>query len=92
MADSTSQLCDRVVLSDVLTSAGEVIDRVGGTAAAARLTGSSMGSVSNWRAAGRLPHKTFLIFAMALAQKGAVAPPKLWGIKPVSAIVDGVAV
>lgn len=90
MADST--LASRVSLVAVLKTAGEVIDVVGGTAAAARLTGGSMGSVSNWRASGRLPPTTFLIFQFALSLKGAIAPSMLWGIRPVTAIVDGVAV
>lgn len=75
-----------------LNTASEVIDAVGGTAAAARLTGASMGSVTNWRAAGRMPATYFLVFQLALAEQGFAAPSMLWGIRSVAAIVDGVAI
>lgn len=64
----------------VLHSADDVIDAVGGTSAAARLARASIASVSNWRNAGRLPPRTFLIFRRALAVIGAAAPAALWGI------------
>ena len=64
-----------------LTTADGVIDAVGGTAAAATLTGSSQQSVSNWRSNGRLAPPTFLIFIAELASRGMTAPPSLWGIR-----------
>lgn len=66
----------------LLETAGEVIDAVGGTAEAHRLTKSSMGAVSNWRATGRLAPRTFLLFDAALADLGKAAPSMLWGIAP----------
>jgi hypothetical protein len=66
----------------LLNSADEVIDAVGGTAAAARLVAASIASVSNWRARDRLPPRTFLLFEEALDVVGAAASSTLWGIDP----------
>lgn len=63
-----------------LHTADEVIDILGGTGATARLTGRTPQAVSNWRAAGRIPAETFLIFADALDEKRASAPPSLWSM------------
>ena len=70
------------ISTSVLGTASAVIDAVGGTLAASRLTGSSMPSVSGWRASGRLPPKTFLLLTEALAALGKSAPSTLWGIDP----------
>jgi hypothetical protein len=64
-------------------TASDVIDGVGGTAAAARLTRQrSLSNVSNWRATNRLPPSTYLILTEALAALGKSAPSTLWGIAP----------
>jgi hypothetical protein len=63
-----------------LTTAGEVIDALGGTAETARKTNRQMQAVSNWRKSGRLPAETFLIVSDELAKLGRAAPPELWGI------------
>lgn len=65
---------------DILKSASDVIDALGGTAAMARLTSRRMQSVSNWRAEGRLPAETFLVVGRALEDIGKSAPPSIWGI------------
>jgi hypothetical protein len=64
-----------------LRTAGDVIDALGGTAATARLTGRKDQHVSNWRAAGKLPAKTFLSLSGELETRGLNASPSLWGIK-----------
>lgn len=63
-----------------LQTASEVIDRLGGTAATARLTGRRDQHVSNWRRSGRLPADTFLVMKVELRGRGCTAPAKLWGI------------
>lgn len=70
-------------------TASDVIDAVGGTAACSRLTGRSMGAVSNWRATGRLAPEFFLIIGAALSEKGLSAAPELWGIRSVPAAQAG---
>lgn len=64
-----------------LQTAGDVIDALGGTAETARLTKRKSQHVSNWRAAGRLPPKTFLIVKKELAARGLTAPSRVWGIE-----------
>lgn len=63
-----------------LQTAGDVIDALGGTAATARLTGRKDQHVSNWRRAGRLPPKTFLVLKTELKTRDLRASPSLWGI------------
>lgn len=64
-----------------LTTAGQVIDKLGGTTATARLTDRLPQHVSNWRATGRLPADTFLILSKELEALGVTAPAEIWGIK-----------
>jgi hypothetical protein len=72
--------------SKPLLTASAVIDGVGGTTKAARLTRQRrLSNVSNWRATNRLPPKTFLQFSAALSARGLSAPSTLWGIDPVCA-------
>lgn len=74
----------------ILETAGQVIDALGGSAKTARLAGASLASVSNWRAAGRLPPRTFLTFRTSLEVIGATAPAALWSIDdPASADATG---
>lgn len=63
-----------------LRTADKVIDKLGGTAVTARLTGRKPQHVSNWRKAGRLPADTFLIVSKRLEEIGYCAPPNVWGI------------
>jgi hypothetical protein len=62
----------------ILTSADDVIEWLGGTAACARLTGTSVPAVCNWRNSGRLPARRFHLMRQLLLERGAVAPPSLW--------------
>lgn len=73
--------------SQTLLTASDVIDAVGGTAAAAALTHQrSLSNVSNWRATNRLPPKTYLQFSAELSARGLSASPTLWGIAPADAV------
>jgi len=63
------------------TSASEIIDTLGGTAATARLTHKSIQAVSNWRNTNRLPADTFLIIGAALEEKDISVSPSIFGIK-----------
>lgn len=65
---------------ETLSSAGAVIDALGGSLAAARLGRRTIAAATNWRATGRLPPHTFLIFRERLAAIGKTAPSALWGI------------
>lgn len=63
-----------------LDNVDAVIDAVGGTAAAARLTSKKLQHISNWRSEGRIAHSTFLLFKDELRKRRLKAPPALWGI------------
>jgi cell division protein YceG involved in septum cleavage len=62
----------------LLTSPDEVIDHLGGTSKVAELTKRSPSAVSNWRAEGYLPPKTYYVMTGALASRGLAALPALW--------------
>ena len=59
----------------------EIIDKLGGNAAVARLTSTTAKAVSNWRGFNRFPSNTFLIIKSELMRLGAVAPDHLWSMR-----------
>lgn len=61
-----------------LKTVDEVIDRLGGTGAVARITRRRPQAVTNWRKRG-LPRKTFLILSAELRKARLSAPAELWG-------------
>lgn len=65
-----------------LVTTTAVIDALGGTAAAARLTRRGQSAASNWRQASRFPANTYLAMTSALAAKGLFAPAWLWDMEP----------
>ena len=67
-------------MSEKLTTADEVIDRLGGTNAVAALLGASAKAVSHYRRRG-LPAETFIVLTQALNANGLYAPPSLWRMK-----------
>lgn len=67
--------------TEPLPTASAVIDALGGTAAVARIAERTMQSVTNWRAANRLPAETYLVLQAALKQRKLKAPADLWGIR-----------
>ncbi|MEY9228126.1 hypothetical protein ABIF68_007341 [Bradyrhizobium japonicum] len=64
----------------LLETADAVIDGVGGTFAAAKISGRPAQQVSNWRRTGTLAPGTFLNFQRALAERQLRARPSLWRI------------
>jgi hypothetical protein len=64
-----------------LTTTDAVIDALGGTQAAARLTGRRQSAASNWRHAGQFPPNTYLAMMTVLAAKGLFAPAWLWDME-----------
>ncbi len=71
-----------MMLEPPLITTSAVIDALGGTQAAARLTGRLKSAVSNWRQTERFPPNTYLAMTAALAAKGLFAPAWLWGQEP----------
>lgn len=68
---------------EVLETADAVIDALGGTTEASKITGQSAQTVSNWRAGGRnrIPPEYFLTISRALADGGKAAAPEVFGMK-----------
>jgi hypothetical protein len=66
-------------MANEIQTACELIDRLGGTAAVARLTRRSAQAVSNWRSRG-LPAEAFLVFQQALADIGEECPHSAFGL------------
>lgn len=63
-----------------LSTASEIIDALGGTTPFAALINREQQHVSNYRAAGRLPARTYLIVTKELKKRRLTAPAHLWGI------------
>lgn len=74
-----------------LQTTSQVIDALGGTAAAAKLTGRSMQAVSNWRRRGFFTASVYLVITDALARENKRANPALWRSVPPAALLSGAA-
>jgi hypothetical protein len=64
----------------IISSAAEVIDVLGGYKRIAVLFGVVPSAPCNWRKRGRLPPKTFVVFTRELSKRGLVASPDLWAM------------
>ena len=69
----------------MLNSVEEVIEAVGGNAAAASLAGVGASAVSNWRSRGEIPPENFLLFRDALAASVKESALSVFGFKEVVA-------
>jgi len=65
----------------MLKSVDEVIDALGGTAAAAAVLGMSRNGVSTWRARGRIPPDSFKIISEELCKRRLRASPAVFGFR-----------
>lgn len=61
-----------------LSTVNEVINALGDNAGAAEITKRGITAVCNWRAANRLPARSYLVITEALKDRGFSAPPSLW--------------
>jgi hypothetical protein len=61
-----------------LSTSADVIEKLGGIAEVAKLTGRKYNAVFNWRVLGSFPASTFLLLNAALADRGLTASPTLW--------------
>jgi len=57
-----------------------IIDKLGGIAAVANLTGSRYSAVASWKYAGKFPARTYLLLAPEIERHGLEASPSLWGM------------
>lgn len=65
----------------MLETVDDVIEALGGTAAAASLLGVSSPAVSNWKERGKIAADKFLLVREALEARGAEASPSVFGFK-----------
>lgn len=61
-----------------LKTAREVIDKLGGIAAVARLTGRKYNAAWNWTSFESFPSETYVVMTDALRAAGYTAPHSLW--------------
>jgi hypothetical protein len=65
----------------ILDSADQVFEALGGPAGVAELTGSKSPRVSNWKASGSFPPAMYGLMIDALNARGKTAPRALWRMK-----------
>lgn len=64
----------------ILHSASEIVAKLGGNAAVARMTGRTPQQIWNWKNSGRLPPDTYVILLDALTVFACTADPSIWGM------------
>jgi hypothetical protein len=65
----------------MLRTVDDVIGALGGTTAVAKLCGTTLAAVSNWRLRRKIPSEKFLVFEAALRRKGLEVPMRLFTFK-----------
>ena len=65
----------------MLTSVEQVIDAIGGNAAAADLAGVGETAVSNWKERKRIPPRLFPAFSKVLARRCLHVSPSIFGVR-----------
>ncbi|WP_345820444.1 hypothetical protein ABC766_00155 [Methylobacterium fujisawaense] len=68
-----------------LSTTGQVIDALGGTAELAKALGRKMTVISNWRTGGSFPANTYLVLTEMLSAIECRAPAHLWNMVDASA-------
>lgn len=74
-------------MPDIETT-GEVIDALGGNAAAAKLFGVPYNSITNWRSANQFPTDTYLMIQKELKLRKLTAADALWSMREAVAVVS----
>ena len=63
----------------MLKTVDEIVDALGGTAAAASAAGMEPSAISMWKARGKIPPNRFLMISRLLLQAGQQADPTIFG-------------
>jgi hypothetical protein len=66
---------------EILHTATDVFEALGGNSGLEALTGSKPSAVSMWKKAGSFPSNTYVVLTEALRAVGKTAPDALWGMK-----------
>jgi len=64
-----------------ITTATEIIDKLGGNMPVARLTRATAKTVSSWRGRNRFPANTYPALQAELVRLGYSAPAHLWRVR-----------
>ena len=64
-----------------LKTTSAVMDALGGNPSVAKLTGSKLKAVWNWRTFETFPCNTYAVMIAALQEQRKTAPASLWGMK-----------
>lgn len=67
---------------ELISSAGEVIDALGGATQMAARLNQKPNTVGNWRLRGKIPPEHFLAVSEALRASGKAVSPEVFGMKP----------
>jgi hypothetical protein len=66
---------------EILETADQVFDALGGNQGVAELTESKPSRVSNWRICGSFPANFYVLMTDALRSRGKTAPASLWRMR-----------
>lgn len=66
---------------EILETADQVFEALGGSSGIAELTESKLSRVSNWRAIGSFPPGFYVVMLDALHERGKTAPASLWRMR-----------
>ena len=69
--------------SQIIAELAALVDKLGGTKAAAAALDLTMQQVSNAKKAGAFPPRLYLVHRNILAARGIAAAPSLWNMEPV---------
>lgn len=64
-----------------LSTAAEIIEKLGGINTVGALTNSDYKAVWNWKAGNWFPARTYVVLDAELRKRGLIAPASLWGMK-----------
>jgi hypothetical protein len=70
----------------MLSTAAQIIERLGGINAVGAMTDSGYRAVWNWKASNKFPSRTFLVMDCELRKQGLMAPASLWGMDEIDPI------
>jgi hypothetical protein len=68
-------------MKQIINSAADVVDCLGGSTKLARLLDEKQGTVGQWKMRNKLPPHRYFPLKRLLNEKGFDAPPSVWGMQ-----------
>lgn len=72
--------------AEILQTADQVFEALGGTQRVAQITGSKLSRVGNWKLIKSFPSNTYVVMQKALRERGKIAPASLWRMRAVAEV------